>query len=220
MKKKGQNLLPKKVYRREARNYKRSKISLRVPKRVRWLTISFPRVTLIVLIVLFFSGYHPVLGFPPVKSSQVLAQTNVQNDEIITASFPKPVVLPHPGYLSTRFSAYHPGIDIATGLGMPIHPITAGWVEQIDYGFWGYGNHVTILHVNGFKSMYAHMGRVFVRKDQAVTSDDVLGEVGLTGYTTGPHTHLEISFKGKNIDPLTILPEIPPLPQSQYLTTR
>lgn len=212
MKKEGKNLLPGKVYRRVARNYKLSKISPRVSKRFRGLSISIPRVTLIILIVLFFGGYYPVLSFPPVRRSSVLAEANSQNDQVMTASFPKPIVLPLPGYLSTRFSAWHPGIDIASGLGMPIHPITSGLVSEVNYGFWGYGNHVIISHENGFKSLYAHMGRVFVRKGQLVTSNDLLGEVGLTGHTTGPHTHLEISFQGKNIDPSTVLPPIPDMP--------
>lgn len=169
------------------------------------------------MLVLFFFGYHPVLAFPPVKASLVSAEVNSQIDQIIIASFPQPVILPHPGYLSTRYSSWHPGIDIASGLGMPIHPITAGVVEETNYGFWGYGNNVVVFHTNGFTSKYAHMGRIFVKKDQVVTSDDYLGEIGLTGNTSGPHTHLEITYQGKHIDPLTILPEIDDMPTSLSL---
>ena len=220
MKKEGKNLLPKKVYRRVARNLKLSKISPKVPNRVRGLSQLLSRATLISLIVLFFSTYYPAFAFPPIKSSTVLAEVNIQDDEIITTSFPQPVTLPHPGYLSSHFSSWHPGVDIASGLGMPIHPITIGLVREVNFSFWGYGNHVVISHDNGFKSLYAHMGRVFVKKGQQITSDDILGEVGLTGYTTGPHTHLEISYQDKNIDPLTILPPIPDMPKVEYLSTK
>lgn len=212
MKRSGKNLLPNKVYRRDAQKYKLSKIKPKVPTGFYGLIILLPRVALILLIVLFFSGYYPTLAFPPIRQSIASANINIQNDQILTASFPQPVILPHPGYLSTRFSAWHPGVDIASGLGMLIHPITEGIVEEINYGFWGYGNHVVVTHSNGFKSMYAHMGKVYVREEQFVTSADSLGEVGLTGRTSGPHTHLEIFYQGKNINPLTILPPIPPLP--------
>lgn len=218
MKRKGKNLLPGKVYRRDARNFKLSKIKSKVPFGFNRLPISFLRVALILLLVLFFSGYHPVLAFPPVRASLVSAAVNSQIDQIITSSFPQPVILPHPGYLSTRFSTWHPGVDIASGLGMPIHPITAGVVEETNYGFWGYGNNVVVSHSNGFKSKYAHMGRIFVSKDQAVNSEIALGEVGLTGYTTGPHTHLEVTYQDKFIDPLTILPQIPDMPKVEFIT--
>lgn len=158
-----------------------------------------------------------MLAFPPIKRSIAAAEANIQIDQILIATFPQPVILPHPGYLSSRFSSWHPGIDIASGLGMPIHPITEGVVESINYGFWGYGNHVIVSHANNFKSLYAHMGKVFVRVNQQVTSADYLGEVGLTGYTSGPHTHLEISYQHKNIDPLTILPPISDMPASLSL---
>lgn len=221
MKKISKNLLSRKVYRRVARNSKLSKTSPRVTlskvKGFRGLSKSISRVILIFFIILYFCGYYPVLAFPPIRHSTVLAEINSQVDQIITTSFPQPVILPLPGYLSTRFSSWHPGIDIASGLGMPIHPITAGTVSEVNFNFWGYGNHVIVSHQNNFKSLYAHMGRIFVKKGQPVTSEDILGEVGLTGYTTGPHTHLEISYQGKNFDPLAVLPPIPDMPASLSL---
>lgn len=125
--------------------------------------------------------------------------------------------LPHPGYLSTKFSKFHPGIDIATGLGMPIHPITEGIVEYVEFGFLGLGNNVTISHPGGLKSTYGHMGRVFVRKDQAVNQTTTLGTVGMSGFTSGPHTHLEIEKDGKRVDPQTLLPKLEDYPQEEYL---
>lgn len=204
----GKNLLSKRVLRRVARNFRFSKIKPKVLKRFRRLTKTSAKFTIIGLLLIFLSGYYPVLAFPPVKSANVLAADNEQRQEIVAASFPQPVSLPHPGYLSAKFSSWHPGVDIATELGMPIHPITAGVVEEVNHGFWGYGNHVAISHTNGFKSLYGHMSKIYVKRDQEVTSENILGEVGLTGRTSGPHTHLEITHEGKYIDPLLILPEI------------
>lgn len=198
---------PTKASVRDALNQMFSKISLRFPTR-------FSRLTIVFLLILFVSGYQPALTFPPVKLSSTLAsEKQEQSAEILASSFPHAVILPHPGYLSTKYSSYHPGIDIASGLGMPIHPINPGVVEEAGRDFFGLGNYVVVAHSNGFKSKYAHMGKIYVKKDQEVTVENTLGEVGMTGNTSGPHTHLEISLNGKYINPQTILPELPPLQQ-------
>lgn len=93
---------------------------------------------------------------------------------------------------------------------MPIHPIIDGIIEEIGKDFFGLGNYVVVAHEKDFKSRYAHMGKIYVKKDQKVTTDNILGEVGLSGYTTGPHTHLEVTQNGNYIDPQKILPEISP----------
>ncbi len=165
------------------------------------------------LLVFLLSGYYPTFGIPPIKRSFVLANTQEQKGEIISDAFSQPVILPHPGYLSTRFSIFHPGIDIAAGLGMPVHPITAGVVEDTGTDFFGLGKYVVISHEKGYKSKYAHLGKIYVKADQEVTTENILGEVGLTGHTSGPHTHLEVTYNGRYIDPLTILPEIPDMPK-------
>lgn len=210
MKKLTKNSLPKKVSERVARNHKLSKIKLGFPKKVVWLAI-------VPLTLLTFGGYYPTLSIPPIKRSQVYAQANEQKEEIIPSSFfSKAVSLPHPGYLSTRFSPWHPAVDIATGLGMPIHPIIDGEIIEVGRDFFGLGNYVEILHENEFKSKYAHMGKIYAKLGQKVSTENTLGEVGLTGYTSGPHTHLEITQNGKYIDPQKLLPKIPDMPKVQY----
>lgn len=207
MKNQNKNLLSKIVSERDALIRKLSKIKPRVPQR-------FTRLTIISFILLTFAGYYPALSIPPIKQSLAHAAYQEEKGEIISQSFSKPLVLPHPGYLSTKFSSYHPGIDIATGLGMPIHPITEGAVTETGRDFWGLGNFVVVSHQNGFKSKYAHMGRIFVKTGDKVTSENILGEVGLTGNTSGPHTHLEITRNGNFVDPLlALLPEIPNMPR-------
>lgn len=206
MKRQSKNLLPKTIFDREALIQALSKIKLRFP-------LGFKRLTLISLILFALSGYYPTLAIPPVKRSFVKADTQEQKGEVIAKSFSKPLILPHPGYLSTKFSSWHPGIDIATGLGMPIHPIISGEVVEVGRDIFGLGNFVVVAHENGFKSKYAHMGRIYVKVGNKVTSENTLGEVGLTGRTSGPHTHLEITLNEKFINPQTLLPEIPGIPQ-------
>lgn len=165
------------------------------------------KLSLGVILLLYFSGYQPTLAIPPIKQSIVQADFT-QKENIESGSFNQPFNLPHPGYLTTRFSAWHPGIDIATGYGMPVHPVSGGKVIEVVYGFFGLGHYIVIQHEEGFKSTYGHMGRIFVKKDDLVTANSILGEVGVTGHTTGPHTHLEITRNGQYIDPQTILPTI------------
>lgn len=182
-----------------------SKLSKNKPRFHQW----FARLAIIPFILVTLLGYYPTFNIPPVQRSIVKAAVLEQTEEVIAKSFSKPLVLPHPGYLSTRFSTWHPGIDIAAGLGMPIHPITDGTISEVGRNFFGLGNFVEVTHQNGFKSKYGHMGKIYAKKGDQVTSENTLGEVGLTGHTSGPHTHLEITLNGSYIDPTTLLPEIP-----------
>ncbi|MBI3103598.1 M23 family metallopeptidase [Candidatus Daviesbacteria bacterium] len=206
MKKQFKNSLPKAVFERVALNQKLPKIG---PRFQGW----FKRLSIIFLVAFALLGYYPSLSMPPVRLSTAKAQGLAQRGEILASSFSQALVLPHPGYLSTRFSNYHPAVDIASGLGMPIRPILKGVVEKTGKDFFGLGNYVVVTHEKGFQSTYGHMGKIFVREDQAVSSENILGEVGLTGHTSGPHTHLEIRQNGKYIDPLPLLPQIPDMPR-------
>ena len=157
---------------------------------------SFANFTLIGLLFLLSFGF---LFSPNLTNSPVLAA-----NETATMAFS----LPLNGYISTYFSSYHPGIDIASDLGNPVKPVGVGVVEDILYDKYAYGTHVIVAHQNGVKSLYAHLGSVTVKKDQAVYSDTVIGTVGLTGNTSGPHLHVEIINNGTYMDPLAVIPQL------------
>ncbi|MBU2052114.1 M23 family metallopeptidase, partial [Patescibacteria group bacterium] len=70
----------------------------------------------------------------------------------------------------------------------------------------GWGNTVVIDHGNGLKSRYAHMKKIMVIEGDQISKDQSVGTVGLTGWTTGPHLHLEIFQNGRAIDPASVLP--------------
>lgn len=169
------------------------------------------RISLIGMLAVYLMGYYPVFKFPPIARNQVHAAEE-ETHQIVADALPVAMSLPHSGYISTHFSYWHPGIDIATGLGMPIHPVAIGTVKEVYYDFWGYGHHVIISHPGGYESLYGHMGKIFVKVGESVTPDNIIGEVGVTGHTTGPHTHLEITKNGKYIDPLSVLPQLPDYP--------
>jgi len=101
---------------------------------------------------------------------------------------------------------YHPAVDLDGLTGDPIFPIMSGKVEGVQYSKNDYGNAVLVGHREGILSFYAHLSKIFVGKDQEVTTSTVLGEMGATGRAYGDHLHLEIFQNGKPINPLTFLP--------------
>ncbi|KKU80726.1 MAG: Peptidase M23 family protein [Candidatus Gottesmanbacteria bacterium GW2011_GWA1_47_8] len=107
--------------------------------------------------------------------------------------------------ISQGFNVFHPGVDIRAPRGSEINPIAGGIVEAVLYDKYGYGTHVLIDHQDSYDSLYAHMDRAFVTAGQKVTTDTVLGVVGMTGHTTGPHLHLEVYRDGRAINPVTFL---------------
>lgn len=169
----------------------------------------------ITVILPYLFAYQPALSVPPVKKAAVHAQDSAQTIEALKLD--SPFILPHPGYLSTRYSFWHPGVDIATGLGMPIHPVNKGKVAGVVYGFFGFGHYVVVDHGQGLKSTYAHMGRIFVKVNDEVSHFTIIGEVGMTGRTSGPHTHLEITKDGSYLNPEGLLPKLPDWPNPQLL---
>ena len=114
---------------------------------------------------------------------------------------------PVDGQLSQGYRAYHPAFDIATALGTPIKPLGTGRVEFAGSVTGGKGNIVIVDHGDGLKSLYAHMGNIYVGVGNEVNPETPLGTVGMTGRTTGPHVHLEIYDKDVAVNPGSILPE-------------
>ncbi len=101
----------------------------------------------------------------------------------------------------------HKGVDMDAEIGDPIKPVSAGIVESVEYLKYAYGYHVIINHGSGFKSLYAHMSKVLVKPGDVVTQDTVIGLAGSTGWSTGPHLHLEFTVDGELVNPLVYLPE-------------
>ena len=114
---------------------------------------------------------------------------------------------PLEGKISQRFSIYHQGVDILAPVGTVIKPIAVGKVKQIAFSGWGYGNTVLIEHKNGLSSRYAHLKNIYVGLNNSVDEETEIGTVGMSGWTTGPHLHLEIHQNGQAVNPLTVLPE-------------
>tara|TARA_B110000240_G_C13498263_1_gene452661 strand:+ start:1480 stop:2235 length:756 start_codon:yes stop_codon:yes gene_type:complete len=106
----------------------------------------------------------------------------------------------HPVYKTKKF---HSGIDLAAAVNTPIHSVKSGVVIQSGF-VRGYGNYVIVKHSDGYKSAYAHLNSIKVKKNQKVSNGDIIGTLGKTGTATGYHLHFELIKSNKKIDPLFI----------------
>ena len=102
----------------------------------------------------------------------------------------------------TGYHYIHKGIDISTyRSGDPIVATADGQVVTVEYDHNGFGNNVTIRHKHGFYTRYAHMLSIAARAGQHVQQGDVIGLIGNTGLSTGPHLHYEVHVGSDVVDP-------------------
>ncbi|MBQ8751374.1 MAG: peptidoglycan DD-metalloendopeptidase family protein [Alphaproteobacteria bacterium] len=101
-------------------------------------------------------------------------------------------------------SARHKGVDLASNKGNKVKTMADGIVTKSGWGN-GYGKIVEIDHGNGFKTKYAHLNAIYVKKGATVTNGQAIGEVGSTGRSTGPHLHYEILYDGIPVDPMVFI---------------
>lgn len=111
------------------------------------------------------------------------------------------------GYRRHPISGYnklHKGTDFAAPTGTPVYAAGHGTIERANrYG--GYGNYVRIRHANGYSTAYAHLSRFGKYKTgQRVRQGDIIGYVGSTGASTGPHLHYEVLVRGKPVNAMTL----------------
>ncbi len=110
------------------------------------------------------------------------------------------------GYLSQRYWSGHLGIDIANRTGVPVRSADDGYVIMAGRDTWGYGNQVLIDHGNGYLTRYAHLNTIKVKAGDSVSKNQVIGTMGSTGRSTGPHLHFEVIYGGTRRNPLGFLP--------------
>jgi murein DD-endopeptidase MepM/ murein hydrolase activator NlpD len=96
----------------------------------------------------------------------------------------------------------HKGLDFTAPQGTPIYATGNGVVKVAGSSDGGYGNHVVINHGYGYQTLYGHMVRIKVRAGQRVTRGQVIGWVGSTGKSTGPHCHYEVLINNNHVDPV------------------
>jgi len=110
-------------------------------------------------------------------------------------------------HLTQGYHFFHQAIDLAAPSGTPIKPIASGKVEIVSYNGFGLGNYLVIRHGANFYSVYAHLRKININRGDIVDKETILGQVGSTGFSTGPHLHLETIVDNQKINPLSILPK-------------
>jgi murein DD-endopeptidase MepM/ murein hydrolase activator NlpD len=95
----------------------------------------------------------------------------------------------------------HKGVDLASPIGTPIHAAADGVVGRADW-FSSYGLYVALEHGGNIETRYGHMSRIAVAAGQQVHKGDVIGYIGTTGRSTGPHLHYEVRVNGAAVNPI------------------
>ncbi len=104
----------------------------------------------------------------------------------------------HPVY---KIKKFHEGMDFSAPTGTEIYATGDGVVKEVTTSYSGYGKHVKIDHGFGYETIYGHMSKFNVCVGQKVKRGDVIGYVGSTGLSTGPHVHYEVVKKGQKVNP-------------------
>ena len=119
------------------------------------------------------------------------------------------------GYISSPFGGranpfdgysrdWHPGIDIANDYGAPVYASASGYVERAGW-YGGYGRYVRLNHDYGYETAYGHMSSIVVTSGEFVKKGQIIGYVGSSGYSTGPHLHFEVLQYGKQVNPSKLI---------------
>jgi len=125
-----------------------------------------------------------------------------------------PSIWPVQGWISSKFghrispftgrNTMHGGIDISAPMSTPVVAPAGGTVVLAQFEA-GLGNAIILSHGYGLKTTYGHLAKLKVRDGQAVKRGDVIGWVGSTGLSTGPHLHYEVEHRGASMDPLKFI---------------
>lgn len=101
-----------------------------------------------------------------------------------------------------KINKFHEGMDFTAPVGTEVYATGDGTVEVVNYSFKGYGNEIVINHGYGYKTRYAHLSKFKVKPGQKVKRGDVIGNIGNTGKSTGPHLHYEVLKNGIAVNPV------------------
>ncbi|NCQ54738.1 MAG: hypothetical protein COU65_00470 [Candidatus Pacebacteria bacterium CG10_big_fil_rev_8_21_14_0_10_42_12] len=172
------------------------------------IIISLPIIGVIILTHTGINIISDALVDIEPETQTILVKNPVDGSD--TTEVSKQVVWPVQGIVTLEFAEssgyqkFHTGIDIASPrhrVGDPVTTFMDGTVIYAGEIFWGYGKHIIIDHGDNITSVYAHLDRIFVYKGQEVKVGDTIGNMGSTGWSTGPHLHFEIRVYGIPVNP-------------------
>jgi len=97
---------------------------------------------------------------------------------------------------------FHEGMDFTAPIGSEVYVTGDGTIETVEYSYSGYGNQIVVNHGYGYRTRYAHLSKFKVKRGQKVKRGDVIGLVGSTGKSTGPHLHYEVIKGSSAVNPV------------------
>ncbi len=149
--------------------------------------------------------------FVPESGQGYGEQLLLQSDQYLDFLMHTPIGKPIDSSITSKFGprvdplnkrkAFHEGIDFRGVKGDKIAVTADGQVQRSCY-LKGFGNTIVVKHKNGYKTVYAHLNKRLVKKGQKVQRGQIIGLVGSTGRSTGPHLHYELHLNGKPVDPM------------------
>lgn len=176
--------------------------------------LKFPILNKKVIFRLFgiqMAGLAAVLSFVvyPTQAFDYDMAQNINNENLIPVvmttksdyQFPLEFTLGK----SQDFRLLHPGVDLRAPRGTKILAMAEGTVIEVEKMTVGYGHFVRIAHNGTTSSLYAHLDKVSVIAGQKVERGQMLGTVGMTGWTTGPHLHFEVHTGNKAVNPMSYI---------------
>lgn len=142
-----------------------------------------------------------------VRQQELLASIRAKKDYLAST----PSIWPTEGWISSPFGyrtspftgirELHKGLDISSALGTPVYAPARGVVKRCGRDG-SYGQSIDLNHAGGLMTKYAHLHRIIVKKGQTVTRGELIGYVGSTGRSTGPHLHYEVRLNGVAVNPM------------------
>ncbi|HNW29989.1 MAG TPA: M23 family metallopeptidase [Spirochaetota bacterium] len=152
--------------------------------------------------LVFFKGVKPVVvnnSLEKLYRIKNIFQSPIQRG-FFTSLFGDRV---HP-FMQDGEMRYHNGVDIVAGMGTPVYPTRDGMVIFTGWRG-GFGNTVMVQHHEGYTTLYGHLESINTKVGDWVTKKDMIGRVGSTGWSTGPHLHFTVMKHGWDIDPLLFI---------------
>ena len=143
----------------------------------------------------------------------------LETEELLNST---PSRLPVKGWISSHFGyrtesiytdhepRFHKGMDIAAAEGVPVGSTATGKVTFTGYDDSGFGNLIIIDHGYGLETYYGHLSKIIATAGQTVKKGDVIGEVGSTGKSSGPHLHYEVRIYGEPVNPINYILDYSP----------
>jgi murein DD-endopeptidase MepM/ murein hydrolase activator NlpD len=168
----------------------------------RFKTIVGVNLASAILIVKLMGDVGGPVQFEPIET----ALLNPESTQVLTETRFRFPLEENQGY-SQGFHRFHPGVDIRASRGTTIYPVADGEVVETKFDRWGLGHKVVIKHQNELlTTLYAHLDEVNVKVGDKLTKNTPIGNVGMTGWTTGPHLHFETETTNGFINPKQVLP--------------